>query len=350
MVATMLTPIYVLGGSHKKELKMKTRKLGKTEIKVSELVLGGGYVGGIFLQSDEKEKLRAIQHAINSGINLIDTAPSYGNGESERAVGKLLSQLTPRPYLATKVQIDPLIRKDLAGQVEKSITGSLTRLETSSVDLIQLHNPLSKEDDIKHLGVDHLLGKNGVIKALQKAKDSGLTKYIGMTALGNPASCQIAIKTAAFDTAQVYYNMLNPSADITVPNNWTQTNFLKLMTTCEDYKIGIMNIRVFAAGILASTKRTGREIAVTRSGDFKFEEDEQRAEKLFRYLPKSKYTMAQQALRFSLANQKISCVILGLASFSELKESLHVASAPPMDHPSLEKLKQVYNSNYTLTV
>ena len=77
MVATMLIPIYVLGGSHKKELKMKTRKLGKTEIKVSELVLGGGYVGGIFLQSDEKEKLRAIQHAINSGINLIDTAPSY---------------------------------------------------------------------------------------------------------------------------------------------------------------------------------------------------------------------------------------------------------------------------------
>ena len=329
---------------------MKTRKLGKTGIEVSELVLGGGYVGGILLQPDEKEKLRAVQYAMDCGINLIDTAPSYGNGESEKAVGKLLPQLTPRPYLATKVQIDPLIREDLAGQVEKSITASLTRLETSSVDLIQLHNPLGKEDDIKHLGVDHLLGEDGVIKALQKAKDSGLTKYVGITALGNPTSCQIAIETDAFDTAQVYYNMLNPSADMTAPSNWTQTNFLNLMTTCEDHKIGIMNNRVFAAGILASTKRTGRELAITGSGDFKFEEDEQRAEKLFRYLPKSQYTMAQQALRFSLANQKISCVVLGLASFSELKESLHVASVPPMDRPSLEKLKQVYNSNYTLAV
>ena len=113
---------------------MKTRKLGKTGIEVSELVLGGGYVGGILLQPDEKEKLRAVQYAMDCGINLIDTAPSYGNGESEKAVGKLLPQLTPRPYLATKVQIDPLIREDLAGQVEKSITASLTRLETSSVD------------------------------------------------------------------------------------------------------------------------------------------------------------------------------------------------------------------------
>jgi len=350
MVARILIPIYLYGYSNKKELKMQTRKLGGTEIEVSELVLGGGYVGGILLQSDEEEKLRAVQHAMDSGINLIDTAPSYGNGESEKAVGRLLPQLTPRPYLATKVQIDPLIRNDLAGQVEKSISASLTRLETSSVDLIQLHNPLGKEDDIKHLGVDHLIGDDGIIKALQKAKDSGLTKYIGMTALGDPTSCQIAIGTAAFDTAQVYYNMLNPSADMTVPNNWTQTNFLQLMTTCEEYKIGIMNIRVFAAGILASTKRTGREIAITGSSDFKFEEDEERAEKLFKYLPKSNYTMAQQALRFSLANQKISCVVLGLASFSELKESLHVTSAPPMDNPSLEKLRQLYNSNYTLAV
>ena len=307
-------------------------------------------MGGILLQPDEKEKLRAVQYAMDCGINLIDTAPSYGNGDSEKAVGKLLPQLTPRPYLATKVQIDPLIRDDLAGQVEESITASLTRLETSSVDIIQLHNPLGKEDDIKHLGVDHLLGEHGVIKALQKAKDSGLTKYIGITALGNPASCQIAIETDAFDTAQVYYNMLNPSADMTAPSTWNQTNFLNIMTACEEHEIGIMNIRVFAAGILASTKRTGREIAITGSGDFKFEEDEKRAEKLFRYLPKSQYTMAQQALRFSLANQKISCVVLGLASLSELKESLHVASVPPMDQPSLEKLKQVYNSNYTLTV
>lgn len=329
---------------------MKTRKLGKTEIKVSELVLGGGYVGGILLQTDEKEKVRAVQHAIDSGINLIDTAPSYGNGDSEKAVGYLLPQLTPRPYVATKVHIDPLIRDDLPGQVERSISASLSRLATSSVDLIQLHNPLGEEDDERHLAVDHLHGENGVIKALQKAKDHGLTKYIGMTALGDATSCHTALNTAAFDTAQIYYNMLNPSADMAVPRNWSQMNFLNLMTLCEEHQVGIMNIRVFAAGILASTKRTGREIPVTGSTNFKIEEDEIRAEKLFRQLPKSQYTMAQQALRFSLANQRISCIVLGLANYSELEEALSMASEAPMNKRSLDILSQLYQSNYDLPV
>jgi len=327
---------------------MKTRNLGKTGIQVSELILGGGYVGGILLQSDDEAKLRATQHALDSGINMIDTAPSYGNGESEKSVGKLLPQITPRPYVATKVQIHPSKRKDLAGQVEKSIHDSLARLETSSVDILQLHNPLNNEDDERHLSTKHLFGENGIISALEKAKNEGVTKNIGMTALGDTHSCIQALETDAFDTAQIYYNLLNPSAGMSMPRNWVQQDFSEIINVCKKRDIGVMNIRAFAAGILASTKRTGREIPVTGMGEFNFADDEARALKIFDYLPDEGCTTAQQALRFSLANPHISCVVLGLANFGQLEESLAVNSKPPMTDLSLAILKKMYEENFSL--
>ena len=337
---------------------MKKRNLGTTGIQVSELILGGGYVGGLLLQSDksycqstkEEAKLKAVQHALDSGINMIDTAPSYGNGESERSVGKLLPQIAPRPYLATKVQIHPSERKDLAGQVEKSIHDSLTRLETSSVDILQLHNPLKAVDDKRHLSTKHLFGKTGIINALEKAKNEGITKHIGMTALGDTNSCILALETDAFETAQIYYNLLNPSAGTTIPKNWAQQDFSGIINVCEKRGVGVMNIRVFAAGILASTERTGREIPVTGMGEFNFAEDESRAAQIFKYLPDEGYTTAQEALRFSLANRRISCVVLGLANFDQLEEALAVNSKPPMPDSSLKILNKLYEENFSLDV
>ena len=80
---------------------MRTRRLGKTEIKVSELVLGGGYVGGLLLHQDDETKKLAIRHAMEEGINFIDTAPSYGDGESERAIGWLLQEVEETAYIST---------------------------------------------------------------------------------------------------------------------------------------------------------------------------------------------------------------------------------------------------------
>jgi len=325
---------------------MKQRNLGKTNIQVSELILGGGYVGGILLQPDEHTKLKAVQHALDSGINMIDTAPSYGNGKSEESIGKLLPQITPSPYLATKVQIHPTDRKDIAGQIKKSIQDSLTRLQTDAVDILQLHNPLKFIDDERHLSTEHLLGRNGVIRALEKVKNEGLTKHIGITALGDTDACKAALETDAFDTAQVYYNLLNPSASITVPKKWNQQDFSGIVEVCKTRNIGIMNIRAFAAGILASTERTGREISVTGMGEYDFSNDELRAKKIFQLLPNDGWSMAQQALRFSLTNPSISCVVLGLANFAQLQESLAVTSQDTMNNSSLESLIKLYESNF----
>ena len=85
---------------------MRYRPFGRTGLQVSELVFGGGWVGGILIHQDDDTKRAAIERALEAGINWIDTAPSYGDGQSEQALGWLLQEVAKKPYLSTKVRLD----------------------------------------------------------------------------------------------------------------------------------------------------------------------------------------------------------------------------------------------------
>jgi aryl-alcohol dehydrogenase-like predicted oxidoreductase len=85
---------------------MKRRKFGRTGLDVSELVFGGGKVGGILIYKDDDTKRTVIRRALDGGIYWIDTAPKYGDGKSEEALGRLLDEIDVTPYLSTKVQLD----------------------------------------------------------------------------------------------------------------------------------------------------------------------------------------------------------------------------------------------------
>ena len=325
---------------------MQTRRLGKTEIEVSELVFGGGYVGGLLLHQDNEIKRLAIRHALDAGINFIDTAPSYGDGESERAIGWLLKEVEDTPYVSTKVKIDSTTRNDLIGQIESSIHDSLIRLQRDSVDLLQLHNPLGMEDDGETLALENLFAKQGVIEGLNKFRSEGLTQYIGFTALGKTESCLAAIQSDAFDTAQIYFNLLNPSAGREMPTGWVGQNFAGLIDSCKTHDVGVMNIRVFAAGVLATNIRTGREIPITSERDLSLEQ--LRAEAIFSTLSKDNYSRAQTSIRFALANKDISCVLAGIANLAQLDEAIEGVLAGPLPERALVDLETVYDLNFGL--
>lgn len=326
---------------------MKKRRLGKTNINVSELVLGGGYVGGILIHQNDEIKIQALQYAVNSGINFIDTAPSYGDGESERAIGRILNQINGTTYVSTKVAIATETRNDLAGQIERSIHKSLRRLQKDSVDLLQLHNPLARNDNGATLATEHLFSKNGVIDALEKARADGLTKHIGITALGELKSCQEVIASGTIDTAQVYFNLLNPSAGrLTMPDAWQGQSFRGLINTCVAHDVGVMNIRVFAGGFLASNKRTGREVPITAETDLKAEE--RRAQAVFSALDQKSKTQPQTAIQFALANTDIACVLVGVSNLDELKEAIGAVKSGPLPMSTIDLLNDVYANNFGL--
>ena len=330
---------------------MRYRTFGRTGLKVSELVFGGGWVGGVLIHQDDDTKLKVLRHAIDAGINWIDTATKYGDGKSEEALGWLLPELGQKPYVSTKVMLDTTSLDDIAGQVERSVHQSLDRLKLDSVELLQLHNPLgARAVDPSASGnaitADHVLSENGVADCLERMREQGLTKFIGFTALGDVASCRRVIDSGRFDSAQIYYNMLNPSAARPMPRNWVGQDFGNLIAACQRQNMASMVIRVFAAGVLASDQRHGREVVITRDAELDIEA--KRAAAVSAALGDQYGSRAQTALRFVLSNPDISCAVFGLAEFSHLQAALVAERAGPLPQAALDRLEQVYSGNFGL--
>ncbi|MFC1665505.1 aldo/keto reductase, partial [Pseudomonadota bacterium] len=204
---------------------MHYRSFGATGIEVSELVFGCGAVGGLLIDSDDEIKLSTVKRALDAGINWFDTAPSYGQGKSEQALGWILKEVEQQPYISTKVTIDTRDLVDVAGQVERSLHDSLQRLNLEKVTLLQLHNFIGDQTQGRTINVGEVLKPHGVLEAMEAMKDSGLVDHIGITALGDVDAMTKVIKSNRLASAQVYYNLLNPSAGRSMPSNWPHHNF-----------------------------------------------------------------------------------------------------------------------------
>ncbi len=330
---------------------MKTREFGRTGLEVSELVFGGGAVGGILVFADDDTKLEALRRALAGGINWIDTAPLYGQGRSETALGWLLHEVEETPYLSTKVQIDIGDMSDLPGQIERSLAESFGRLKRDSVDLLQLHNPIHAETgggvsiaSGGAIGIDAVLGKNGVVEGLERVRAQGLTRYIGLTALGEAGPICAAVRSGHFDSAQVYYNMINPTAAHALPEGFSGHDFSGVMAACKAVGAAVMNIRIFAGGTLPSDKRHGREAVIVQGSGLEIEE--RRAHAVYASLGDTYGTRGQTALRFGLANPDVSCVVFGMAEVSHLDEALGAVEMGPLPQEALDQLNTVYAAEF----
>lgn len=158
--------------------KMRYNNLGATGMRASVLSLGASSFGSVFRSTDDSECHDVLQLAIKSGVNLIDVAPWYGHGKAEKVLGKGLQNI-PRQsyYLTTKVGRylpDPAEMFDFrAERVIRSVDESLERLGLTYIDVIQVH-------DMEFApSLDIII--NETLPALQKVKDSGKAKFIGIT-------------------------------------------------------------------------------------------------------------------------------------------------------------------------
>ena len=103
---------------------MEMRKFGKTNLETSAVVFGGGFVGGIIIHADDDTRRKAIRMALDGRINWIDTAPIYGQGKSEEALGWLLEEVDEEPIISTKVYLDTNNLDDIPGQFKESKGGN----------------------------------------------------------------------------------------------------------------------------------------------------------------------------------------------------------------------------------
>jgi aryl-alcohol dehydrogenase-like predicted oxidoreductase len=280
------------------------------------------------------------RRAMEAGINWIDTAPSYGMGRSEEALGGLLKEIDDDPYLSTKVTIDTGDLSDIPGQIERSLVASLDRLKRNSVTLLQLHNRIGLETKGYTIAAADILRKDGVLDGLEKMKEQGLTQYFGITALGETPNIIQVIESGRIASAQVYYNLLNPSAGFLLPRAWGAFDFSGILDACQRFGVAAMGIRVFSAGVIATDDRTGRERPLT-PGDT-VESETMKARMVFEEIGTDYGSRAQTAIRFTLAQKKLSCVIFGLAELDHLEEAITAQIKGPIPQEGLERLRAVY--------
>ncbi|XP_033762941.1 L-galactose dehydrogenase-like [Pecten maximus] len=158
--------------------KMKYNGLGSTDMVVSKLSYGAAALGSVFRDTDDAEGLKVVEYVVKHGVNYIDVAPWYGHGKAEKVLGRAL-QTIPRSsyFISTKVgrylpEIDQMF-DFRAERTIRSVDESLTRLGLESVDLVQAHD-IEFADNI-----DIII--NETLPALQKVKESGKARYIGIT-------------------------------------------------------------------------------------------------------------------------------------------------------------------------
>jgi aryl-alcohol dehydrogenase-like predicted oxidoreductase len=171
---------------------MPSRVLGRTGASVSILAFGAGQR---FLEyPDEDRALAALSLALDLGINYIDTAYNYGNGVSEKRVGKFIRTLRKKPFLASKVDARN------GDKAMRAVETSLKRLGTDHVDLLHIHSLTDSQD------LAAIEAADGVLKAVYKLRDQKVARAIGITSHFDPAVLQTALERHDFDCTQMALN------------------------------------------------------------------------------------------------------------------------------------------------
>jgi aryl-alcohol dehydrogenase-like predicted oxidoreductase len=218
------TPLADKIGGEKTKGKLPQRTLGRTQVKVSILGLGGI---GFLVDWEDRDQIGAlINEAIDSGVNYFDTAPTYGeDSKSEHSLGLVMG--TPRReevFLATKTTSRSYDGALLG--VEKS----LKRLRTDFLDLIQVHGFGSEEDDVLSMG-----RKDGVLAALQRLREEKVVRFVGITGHPNNPKLKEAIALYDFDTLLCF---INPSAG----SLWVEGELLPI---AQKKQLGIVAMKTF---------------------------------------------------------------------------------------------------------
>ncbi len=325
---------------------MERRTLGRTGLQVSVLGFGCGAVGGLMIKGNAADQEHAVARALELGINYFDTAAMYGNGESERNLGRVLKSLKPELYLGTKVRIPASERRNIAGAVTASLEASLQRLQLDHVDLFQLHNHILVDGHDSDLTPEIVLGE--VVPAFERLRQQGKTRFFGITAVGDTAALHRVADARAFDTAQVSYNMLNPSAGTNVAQGYPAHDFGSLLAHTKAADMGVIAIRVLAAGALSGTEERhphgSPEVAPIGSGrDYRV--DVERARRLEPLVREGHAdSLVEAAIRYVIAHPAVSTALVGYSTLQQLEYAAAAANKGPLPQAALARLSALQNS------
>jgi aryl-alcohol dehydrogenase-like predicted oxidoreductase len=297
---------------------MELRNLGRTGVKVSPLCLGA-MMFGAWGNTDHDDSVKIIHRALDAGINFIDTADVYSQGESETIVGKALATIDrSRVVLATKVHgnmgDDPNAQGNSRRWITAEVENSLRRLGTDYIDLYQIHRP----DDT--VDVDETLG------ALSDLVTAGKIRYFGSSTF--PAEQIVEAQWAAekhghgrFVTEQPPYSILVRGIERDV------------LPVAQSYGMGVIPWSPLAGGWLAGKFGEGKKNVSRRSAmlparyDLSVPANQQKLEivnELTKLAEENDLSLIEMAVAFVLEHPAISAAIIGPRTMEQLESQLSI--------------------------
>ena len=280
------------------------RRLGRTELEVTCLGMGGAGVGRGDVTDDEA--IEAVHRAIDLGINYLDTAPLYG--ESERRVGLALADgWREKIYLATKIGTHPEWRGDFsASGTRRSVENSLHLLGTDCLDVCLVHDPDS---------MDPVVAKDGAFDELQRMREEGLLKFIGLGVRQHEFH-KIAIETGVVDVILTYldYTLLSQTA-----NDW-------LLPLAAENDIGVINGSPIAMGLLS-----GIEPNVSAERMHLDTSDAEKAHRLWQWATNNDLNVLNLAIQFCFRQPRIAMSLTGSKNAAEVEQNFAAATTSVSD-------------------
>ncbi len=325
---------------------MQYRQLGQTGLVVSTLGFGCGAVGGILVKGERHTMVHAIGRAIEHGINYFDTAPLYGNGQSERNLGLVLEELRADVIVGTKVRLGAEELGNIGQAVTHSVDSSLKRLHRDHIDLIQLHNSigLQRRPERQWVTIEDV---GLLIEAFRKLHQIGKVRFWGINGLGDSAAVHQAIAGGA-QTVQTCFNLINPTAGLQAPQGFPFQDYRQLIDRSAEQRLGVIAIRVLAGGALSGSAdrhpNAAQTIEPIASGD-SFAEDVAWSRR-FDFLVTEGYakSLVEAAIRFVVGKPEVSTILLGISSMEQLEQAVDAVNKGALPTEAIDRLHAVWQS------
>jgi aryl-alcohol dehydrogenase-like predicted oxidoreductase len=320
---------------------MELRVFGRSGMRLSALGFGCGAVGGLMVRGNSADQERTIASALAAGVNYFDTAVQYGNGESEKNLGRVLQVLKPAGvFVGTKVRLPSAAFGRIAEAVAKSLEESLARLQRDHVDIFHLHNAITENGGGEALSIRQVL--DDVVPAFERQRTQGKTRFLGLTAVGDTAALHQAIDSGAFDSAQVVYNMLNPSAAVALPANYPAQDYARLFEHTRTAGTGIIAIRVLAGGALSGSAERHPIASAPPApigSAMSYAADIARARRLLPLVEEGfAANLTEAATRFALTQRDIGTILVGMATPQQFDVALAAVEKGPLSQAALDRL------------
>ena len=240
--------------------------------------------------------------------------------------------------VGTKVRVPP--GQAIADTITTSLEGSLARLRRDRVDIFHLHNPITLAGGGPSLSVRQVLDE--AVPAFERLRRQGKIRFLGITALGDTTALHQVIEAGAFDSAQVVYNMLNPSAGEELPQSYPAQDYGRLFGSTQAAGVGVVGIRVLAGGALSgSAERHPIAGAAPEpiGSAMSYDADVKRARRL-RPLVDDGFaaSLSEAATRFALSHGAMGTLLVGMATPQQFEDALAAVEKGPLPRAALDRL------------